>query len=89
MTNTLWGTPRIHGELLKLGIKMSVRTVSCLMTKHPRKPYTQTWKTLIRNHMTNTVSIDFLTVPTVISRILFVIIMFKNNRRKSCPFQYN
>ena len=86
MANPLWGAPRIHGELIKLGINISERTVSSLMPKHPRKPTSQTWKTFIRNHMTNTVSIDFFTVPTVTFRILFVIIILKNNRRKIIHF---
>ena len=86
MANPLWGAPRIHGELLKLGIEISERTVSSLMPKHPRKPSSQTWRTFLKNHMTNTVSIDFFTVPTVTFRILFVIIILKNNRRKVIHF---
>jgi transposase InsO family protein len=86
MANPLWGAPRIHGELLKLGINISERTVSGLMPKHPRKPSSQTWRAFIKNHMTNTVSIDFFTVPTVTFRILFVIIILKNNRRKVIHF---
>ena len=72
----VWSAPRIYGELLKLGIKISERTVSSLMPKHPRKPFSQTWRAFIKNHMTNTVSIDFFTVPTVTFRILFVIVIF-------------
>jgi transposase InsO family protein len=82
MANPLWGAPRIHGELLKLGIEISERTVSSLMPKLPGKPSSQTWRAFLKNHMTNTVSIDFFTVPTVTFRILFVIIILKNNRRK-------
>lgn len=48
--NPLWGAPRIHGELRKLGIEISERTVSRLMPKH-RKPPTQTWKTFLENHV--------------------------------------
>lgn len=86
MANPLWGAPRIHGELLKLGIEISERTVASLMPKYPRKPSSQTWRTFIKNHMTNTVSIDFFTVSTVTFRILFVIIILKNNRRKVVHF---
>ena len=86
MANPLWSAPRIHGELLKLGINISERTVSSLMPKHPRKPSSQTWRAFLKNHMTNTVSIDFFTVPTVTFRILFVIIILKNNRRKVIHF---
>jgi transposase InsO family protein len=85
-SNPLWGAPRIHGELFKLGINISERTVSRLMPKHPRKPSSQTWRAFLKNHMVNTVSIDFFTVPTVTFRILFVIIILKNNRRKVIHF---
>src|SRR5262249_47791619 len=59
--NPIWGAPRIHGELLKLGIEISERTVSRLMPKKDRKP-TQTWMTFLRNHVGQLVSIDFFTV---------------------------
>ncbi len=64
------GTPRIHGELLKLGIKISERTVSNL-THHrvPKPPPSQTWRTFLKNHMSSVVSIDFFTVPTATFRI--------------------
>jgi len=61
--NPLWGAPRIHGELLKLGIDISERSVSRLMPK-VRKPPSQTWRTFLNNHIREMVSIDFLTVPT-------------------------
>ena len=66
-TNPLWGAPRIHGELLKLGIDyVSERTVSNIIRKcRPPKPPSQTWRTFLRNHMHNTFAIDFFTVPTV------------------------
>ena len=86
MANPLWGAPRIHGELLKLGINISERTVSSLMPKHPRKPSSQTWRAFLKNHMTNTVSIDFFTVPTVTFRIFFVIVILKNCCRKVIHF---
>ena len=61
--NPLWGAPRIHGELLKLGIDISERSVSRLMPK-VRKPPSQTWRTFLNNHIREMVSIDFLTIPT-------------------------
>jgi len=48
--NPLWGAPRIHGELLKLGIDISERSVSRLMPK-VRKPPSQTWRTFLNNHI--------------------------------------
>ena len=80
------GAPRIHGELLKLGIEISERTVSSLMPKQPRKPSSQTWRAFLKNHMTNTVSIDFFTVPSVNFSILFAIIILKNCSRKVIHF---
>ncbi|MCP4290607.1 MAG: integrase, partial [bacterium] len=55
--NPLWGEPRIHGELLKLGIKISERTVSSLIPRRKPKPPTQAWRTFLKNHMMNMISI--------------------------------
>src|SRR5262249_41859548 len=71
--NPLWGAPRIHGELLKLGIDISERTVSRLMPKN-REPPSQTWRTFLDNHFRELVSIDFLTVPTATFRVLYVLV---------------
>jgi putative transposase len=60
--NPLWGAPRIHGELLKLGITVAQRTVSKYMVCQPRRSAAQTWTTLLRNHLGQMVSVDFLTV---------------------------
>ena len=58
------GAPRIHGELLRLGIEISERTVSRLMPKNRTRP-SQTWKTFLANHIGQLVSIDFFTVSIV------------------------
>lgn len=84
--NPFWGAPRIHGELLKLGIFISERTISKLMPPHQRKPSSQTWRTFIKNHMTNMVSTDFFTVPTATFRILFAFVILNHNRRKVIHF---
>ena len=60
--NPLWGAPRIHGELLKLGFDVSERTISRLMPRRRRSP-SQTWRTFLRNHLGSTVAIDFFAVP--------------------------
>jgi hypothetical protein len=60
--NATWGSPRIHGELLKLGIKISEPTVARLMPKK-RNPPSQTWRTFLDNHLKDLVSIDFLWFP--------------------------
>src|SRR5215468_3900890 len=64
MANPLWRAPRIHGELKMLGIAISERTVSRLLRRLPRPP-SQTWKTFLHNHLSQMVSIDFFTVPTL------------------------
>jgi hypothetical protein len=68
--NPLWGAPRIHGELLKLGLDISERTVSRLLPR-TRRPPSQTWKTFLDNHVGDLVSVDFFTVPTATFRVLF------------------
>jgi putative transposase len=79
--NTLCGAPRIHGELLKLGIDISERSVSRLMPK-VRKPPSQTWRTFLNNHIREMVSIDFLTVPTATFRMLYVFVVLAHDRRR-------
>ncbi len=84
-TNIGWGAPRIHGELLKLGIKVSERTVSRLMPKQ-KAPPSQTWRTFLDNHVRDLVSIDFFTVPTAKLRVLFVFIVLSHERRRLIHF---
>src|SRR5262245_4849934 len=83
--NPLWGAPRIHGELLKLGIEISERTVSRLIPKR-RKPPSQTWRTFLDNHLRTMVSIDFFTVPTAAFRVLFVLVVLAHHRRRVVHF---
>ena len=81
----LWGAPRIHGELMKLGIEISERTVSRLMPKR-RKPPSQTWRTFLENHVNELISIDFFTVPTATFRVLFVLVVLSHRRRRVIHF---
>ena len=85
--NPLWGAPRIHGELLKLGIEVSERTVSNLMPSRLTTPPSQTWRTFLKNHMENMISIDFFTVPTATFRILFVLVILSHSRRQVVSFK--
>ena len=85
IANPLWGAPRIHGELLKLGVDISERTVSRLMPKRHKEP-SQTWKTFLTNHVGQLVSIDFFTVPTVQLRVLFVFVVLAHERRRVLHF---
>ena len=84
--NPLWGAPKIHGELLKLGIDLSERTVSGLLRRRTRKPPSQTWRTFIKNHMTDMVSVDFLVVPTIRFQILYVFVVLSHARRQIVHF---
>jgi putative transposase len=83
--NPLWGAPRIHGELQKLGIDVAERTVSRLMPRR-RSPPSQTWRTFLTNHVRDLVSIDFFTVPTARLRVLFVLIVLAHHRRRVVHF---
>src|SRR6516165_7003857 len=83
--NPLWGAPRIHGELLKLGIEVSERTVSRLMPKR-RKPPSQSWRAFLANHVNELISIDFFTVPTATFRVLFVLVVLAHHRRRVLHF---
>jgi putative transposase len=83
--NPLWGAPRIHAELLKLGIDLSERTVSRLLPKR-RTPPSQTWRTFLSNHVRDLVSFDFFTVPTAGLRVLFVLVVRAHHRRRVVHF---
>ena len=83
--NPLWGAPRIHGELLKLGIEVAERTVSRLIPKRPTSP-SQTWRTFLANHVRDLVSIDFFTVPTIRLHVLFVLVVLAHHRRRVVHF---
>jgi transposase InsO family protein len=80
--NVGWGAPRIHGELLKLGIDISERSVSRFLPSKPRKPPSQTWRTFLDNHLGSMASIDFLTVPTATFRVLYVFLVLSHDRRR-------
>ena len=83
--NPLWRAPRIHGELKMLGIPISERTVSRIL-RTLRRPPTQTWKTFLHNHLGQTVSMDFFTVPTITMKVLFVFIVLEHRRRQVLHF---
>ncbi len=85
VANPRWGAPRIHGELLKLGIEVSQATVAKYMVRH-RKPPFQTWRTFLNNHMKTLVSADFFVVSTISFRLLFVFVILDHDRRR--PFHF-
>src|SRR5712664_353221 len=83
--NPGWGAPRIHGELLKLGIDVGQSSVSKYMVRC-RKPPSQTWRTLLENHVQAAVSIDFFTVPTIRFQVLYVFLVLAHDRRRILHF---
>jgi putative transposase len=83
--NPLWGAPRIHGELKKIGVEVSERTVSRLLRRR-RRPPSQTWRTFLTNHAASLVSMDFFTVPTLTGRVLFVLVLLAHPRRRIIHF---
>jgi transposase InsO family protein len=80
LANRLWGAPRIHGELLKLGIDVAQSTVAKYMARSGRGR-SQTWKTFLQNHSAGIGAMDFLIVPTVGFRLLFVLVILRHQRR--------
>src|SRR5713101_6343984 len=85
LANPGWGAPRIHGELLKLGIDIGETTVAKYLVRPP-KPPSQTWKTFLTNHMHQLVSADFFVVPTATLRLLFVFLVLSHDRRRVLHF---
>src|SRR5438874_7328280 len=83
--NPLWGAPRIHGELLKLGLVVSQATVSKYMLR-PRRPPSQAWRTFLKNHAKDLMALDFFSVPTATFRVLFVLLILTHSRRRLVHF---
>jgi putative transposase len=83
--NPTWGAPRIHGELLKLGIDIGETSVSKYMVRCRRAP-SQTWRTFLENHISQLVSVDFFTVPTIRFRVLYVFLVLAHDRRRIIHF---
>jgi putative transposase len=83
--NPTWGAPRIHGELLKLGLDIGETSVSKYMVRLS-KPPSQTWRTFLENHAQQLVSIDFFTVPTIRFQVLYVFLVLTHDRRR-CSLQ--
>jgi hypothetical protein len=81
VTSPLWGAPRIHGELLKLGIDVDQTSVAKYMARR-RCPPSQGWKTFLLNHANGIVSIDLFVVPTVSFRLLYGLVVLRHERRR-------
>jgi putative transposase len=85
LENPLWGAPRIHGEMLKLGYNVCESTIAKYIVRRSRPP-SQTWQTFIRNHMAEIVAIDFFTVPTATFRTLYIFLVLSLDRRRIIHF---
>jgi transposase InsO family protein len=82
LENPLWGAPRIHGELLKLGVEVAQSTVAKYMAKRQPGGFGQTWKTFLHNHSAGIGAMDFLVVPTINFRLLSVLVIVRHERRR-------
>jgi len=81
IANPLWGAPRIHGELLKLGIDVSQSTVANYMVRG-RRPPSQGWLTFLRNHADGIAAVDLFVVPTIGFRLIFGLVILNHDRRR-------
>jgi transposase InsO family protein len=79
--NPLWGAPRIHGELRKIGIAVAQSTVAKYMVNR-RGPPSQTWRTFLANHVGQVMATDSFVVPTATYRLLFVLVILAHERRR-------
>jgi transposase InsO family protein len=81
IANPLWGAPRIHGELLKLGIDVGQTTVAKYMARG-RRPPSQGWRTFLRNHADGIASMDLFVVPTISFGLLYGFVILQHRRRE-------
>src|SRR6267142_6129447 len=80
MENPLWGAPRIHGELLKLGFESAQSSVAKYMVKR-RGPPSQGWRTFLHNHGPDIAAMDLFVVPTVGFDLLYAFVIVRLGRR--------
>ena len=85
LANPLWGAPRIHGELLKLGIDVSQATVGRYLPWRPKVP-SPTWRTFLHNHLTDIAAIDMFAVATATFRLVYALIVLGHDRRRVIHF---
>jgi transposase InsO family protein len=80
--NPRWGSERIRGELLKLGIAVSKRSIQRYRGRGPARPPSQTWRTFLRNHAGAIWAADLLTVQTLTFKVLYVLVVITHDRRE-------
>jgi transposase InsO family protein len=78
--NPLWGAPRIHGELLKLGFELAQSTVAKYMVKRGGPP-SQGWHTFLRNHAPDFAAMDLFVVPTIGFNLIYAFVIVRLDRR--------
>src|SRR3984957_20132312 len=78
--NPLWGAPRIHGELLKLGSEVAQSSVAKYIVKR-RVPPSQGWRTFLRNHAPDIAAMDLFVVPTIGFDLLYAFVIVRLDRR--------
>jgi transposase InsO family protein len=81
LANPLWGAPRVHGELLKLGIEVGQTSVAKYMARRRGGP-SQGWRTFLCNHADGVVSMDLFVVPTLSFRLLYGFLVLRHRRRR-------
>jgi transposase InsO family protein len=81
LANPLWGAPRIHGELLKLGIDIGQTSVAKYMARR-RRPPSQGWRAFLLNHADGIASIDLFVVPTISFKLLYGLLILRHDRRR-------
>jgi hypothetical protein len=81
LANPLWGAPRIHGELLKLGINVGQTSVAKYMARRTWPP-SQGWRTFLLNHADGIASIALFVVPTISFRLLYGLLVLRHDRRR-------
>lgn len=81
MENPLWGAPRIHGELLKLGFQVAQSSVAKYMVRRHGRPSGQGWRTFLRNHAPDIAAMDLLVVPTIGFDLLYAFVIVRIDRR--------
>ncbi len=81
LENPLWGAPRIHGELLKLGFEVAQASVARYMVRR-RRPRSQGWRTFLRNHAPEIAAMDLFVVPTIDFNLLYALVIMRLDRRQ-------
>ena len=86
LENRLWGTERIRGELLKLGLVVSNRSIRRYRWRRPRPQGSQSWRTFLKNHLNGIWAADLFVVHTISYQVLYVMFFIRHGRRELLHF---